>query len=421
MKDSVHVILYTLIPTDRALQPVRRAPLAALRNRLRRAFDLAAWRFFGTWRAHYSTFKDHLNTNRGDMAVRMGVKRQLIEAFFGRNIRFTEVAWGELKSVLEMSPAPDLVVIAGGGYLFTDETGRLPARFADDVAVLSELHCPVVASAIGLNHLIVGEEKFAQRFHRAHLADVRNFLARLTLGSVRDRNTQDALAIDDYENLPVIVDPGFLLAPATLLSKPPGTGTSTIAVGLNMAFHGTHTSQTSHRQLPMLVRVLKRLQDEIPCRFVYFVHSEGERGIVEALRIAGIAIEVVSTDVERMLEAYRRLDIHIGQMLHSAILATSVGTPALNLAYDVKAAGFFELLGLPQLCLDMANTSESDLLHAVRCLIADRRDIAEAILKRRAALAKDSHDFYAVVAQLVPRHLPEHVIDFAAHRRTASL
>lgn len=420
MDDTAHVILYTLIPTERALQPIRRGPVAAVRNRLRRTLELAVWRFLGRWRAHYSTFKDHLNTNRGDMAVRMGVKHQLIEAFQGRNVRFTEVAWGEMKDVLAFSPPPDLIVIAGGGFLFTDEVGRLPPRFIEDVAVLSELHCPVVAAAIGVNQLLVGQDGTTTRFHPAHLPDVRNFLVRLTLGSVRDRNTQAALAIDDYDTLPVIVDPGFLLAPPALFKKPAGTGTSTIAIGLNMAFHGAHTSETSHWQLPLLVRVLKRLQREFPCRFVYFVHSDAERSIAEALQIAGIPLEVVNTDVERMLEAYRRLDIHIGQMLHSAILATSVGTPALNLAYDVKATGFFALLGLPQLCLDMAATSEESLLHAVRCLIADRHEISAAILARRAELAKDSHDFYAVAAQLVPRRLPEDVIDFAAHRRHVS-
>lgn len=227
----VHILLYTLIPAGREFVPIYRSARDAFRNGLRRAFDLGMWRAAGSWRAHYSTFKDHQNTNRGDIATRLGVKQQRAEAFAPSAVVFTEVAWGGLSAALEENPAPDLVVIAGGGFLFADEHGRLPHRFTGDVAALARVSCPVVATSIGLNYLLKpgAHESFA--FHPDAHATISQFLQRLSLGAVRDESTQRALGAVGPE-LPVIVDPAFMLprdAPAIRGSD------SALNVGLNIA------------------------------------------------------------------------------------------------------------------------------------------------------------------------------------------
>jgi polysaccharide pyruvyl transferase WcaK-like protein len=395
-----HVLLYTLIPEDRAYRPIHRNPFVFVRNRVRRWAELLSWRVLGRWRAHYSTFKDRENTNRGDIAIRMGVKSHVEQAFAGQAITITDLAWGDLDIALKMSPAPDLVVIAGGGFLFADNEGRLPPRFAKDVAAIESLACPVVACAIGLNWLIEGGGDAPFRFHPDSLDDIQRFLSRLNLASVRDENTQRALAAVDRRSLRVIVDPAFVVTPAPAPARSP-KGNQTLEIGLNVAFHAIQTSITSHRMMPLLLEVCRRLERERPCRFTYFVHSDGEEGIAHALKLAGLKLEVVHDDVDLMLAAYRRMDIHIGQMLHSAILAMSVGTPALSLAYDVKSAGFYNLLGLGELCLDASVTTVDEVLASVRALIESRDAVSAALLVRRAELESESQDFYAEVAALV--------------------
>lgn len=394
----LHIVLYTLIPEDQAYAPLHRSVIGFLRNRGRRWLDLLRWRLLGLWRAHYSSFKDRANTNRGDIAIRTGVKRQLERAFEDDPITITDLPWGDLHAALKMSPAPDLVVIAGGGFLFADRDGRLPPRFADDVRVLEQLSCPVAACSIGLNWLIEGDQRDFS-FHPDSLPDIRKFLSRVTLASVRDENTQRALATVDRRPLSVIIDPGFLVADPPTSRRAPDPSRP-LEIGLNIAFHGTPTSATSHWMLPRMLRICKRLQADGGCRFTYFVHSDGEVGLATALRLAGVQLDVVHAGVDEMLTAYRRMDIHVGQMLHSAILAMSVGTPALSLAYDVKSAAFYALLGLDELCLDAAVATEDEILAAIKALIGTRHAIAAALLARRTDLEADSRAFYTAVAAL---------------------
>jgi len=397
----VHILLYALIPTDRACVPIHRGPFVYVRNRARRFADLMSWLLLRRWRAHHSTFKDATNTNRGDIAIRMGVMQQLRAAFAGREVRFTEVAWGELSAALADTQAIDLIVLAGGGFLFADSDNRLPVRFTADIKALSLASCPISATSIGLNYLIDPRTRHGFAFHKDEHENLRLFLSLLSTASVRDRNTQEALADTLSPPLPIVVDPGFLLTTGPMA---PRKNASVLSIGLNVAFHGAHTAETSHRVVPVLARTLKRLQQKTPCRFHYFVHSDAERGIAMALRLSGLSLEIVHGDVAAMLKAYRQMDIHICQMLHSAILAMNAGTPTLSLAYDIKSAGFFELFGLSDLCLDMTKVNEHDLLAAITALIANRGTVANAIVERRGPLAKASQDFYAGLAALVPGH-----------------
>lgn len=391
----IHILLYTLIPAAREFGLLQRTVRETVRNRLRRALDLGMWRAFGVWRGHYSTFKDHQCTNRGDIAIRVGVKQQLAAAFAPRAVVFTDVAWGELSAALEQYATPDLVVIAGGGFLFADESGRLPVRFANDVAALARVSCPVAATSIGLNYLLKPGTPESFAFHPEAHATISQFLRRLNLGAVRDESTRHALSAFGVA-LPVIVDPAFLIA----RDAPVAQSSGVLNVGLNVAFHGGYTSHTASRMLPMVVRLAQRLGASQPCRFHYFVHSEAERAIARALQIAGVELEIVHADVASMIEAYRRIDIHVCQMLHSAIFATSVGTPVLNLAYDLKSAGFFKLLGLEAWCIDAGKVGDDDVLMIARALISKRHAVRDAILGRRAALAREAGQFYAAVADL---------------------
>src|SRR5581483_4905017 len=98
---AIRVLLYALIPSTRECVPLRRSPIALLRNRVRRTLELMAWRLTGLWRAHYSTFEDAENTNRGDIAIRIGARRQLERIFAGRSLEVDEVGWKDLGAAID--------------------------------------------------------------------------------------------------------------------------------------------------------------------------------------------------------------------------------------------------------------------------------------------------------------------------------
>jgi polysaccharide pyruvyl transferase WcaK-like protein len=402
---GLRILLYTLIPAEREFEPIKRSPFALLRNRARRLLDLAVWRVSGIWRAHYFTFEDHNNSNRGDIAIRVGVRRQLERLFAGRTVLIDEIAWGDLGAAISAAPAPyDLIVIAGGGYLFADPQGRLPPRFAADVDALACTSTPVVAVSVGLNHLIMPKGRGAPAafaFHRDQYALIHRFIDRVELISMRDDATRAALATIDPACGQVIVDPAFLLVSTFDVErrrKGARRGPA-LAVGLNVAFHGT----INRRLLRETAHTLETFAAETPTRFYYFVHSDSEHAIVDALRLWGLSIEVVEGDVDTMLTAYKRLDIHVGQMLHSTIFAMAVGVPALAVAYDTKSAAFYDLFGLGRICLDATTLDRHSLLDAMRQLVAERDKVATMIAARGAALRTDAASFYKRIADLVDR------------------
>lgn len=399
----IRILLYALIPATRELEPIARAPFIFLRNRARRLLEFLAWRITGVWRAHYSTFEDRTNSNRGDMAIRIGARRQLERAFAGRDVKIDEVAWGDLgKAIAEARTPYDLIVIAGGGYLFADTEGRLPPRFAADVEALGRTSTPVVAVSIGLNHLIMpGKAPAADVFHPDQHALIRRFIDRVDLISLRDDATREALAAVDPACGRVIIDPAFLLVSPSDARPRRSEPKKPLSVGLNLAFHGAHATVINRHLLRETAEALNTFAASTPVRFTYFIHSDSERAIVTALRLWGLSVDVVDGEVDAMLAAYRQQDMHVGQMLHSTIFAMAAGVPAIAVAYDTKSQAFFSLFGLDAYCLDATSADRHTLLAAMCRLAADRQGVAAKIAGRGAALRAEAAGFYQRIADVV--------------------
>jgi polysaccharide pyruvyl transferase WcaK-like protein len=224
--------------------------------------------------------------------------------------------------------------------------------------------------------------------------------------SVRDEATRHALAAVAPNAPTVVIDPAFLLVSTFDVDRRrhrnrAADANTPLAVGLNIAFHGTHAGTINRRLLSETLRAFQQFGAAVPCRFCYFVHSDSEHGIVDALRLGGLSIEVIEGDVDTLLTAYKRLDLHVGQMLHSTIFAMSVGVPALSVAYDTKSLAFFSLFGLSHLCLDATALDSKGLLAAMRKLLAERERTAAVLSARGAALRTDAAGFYKELRELV--------------------
>ncbi len=105
-----------------------------------------------------------------------------------------------------------------------------------------------------------------------------------------------------------------------------------------------------------------------------------------------------TTDVTLLRDAFGELSVVIGTRLHSCIVAMSVDTPAVGLAYQPKTRGTFSLLGLDPLCFDVESFSPDLVATTATELARDgrRRDLT----RERAAAAK------AQIAACYARRLP---------------
>lgn len=123
------------------------------------------------------------------------------------------------------------------------------------------------------------------------------------------------------------------------------------------------------------------------------VHFDSEVLIAHLLRDAGLPVTIVNGDIATLQATYAGLDMHVGGMLHSCILACSVGTPCVGIAYDVKHAGFFELMGIPELSIP-ATPFDVDAM-VLTCIQAfkDRLAIRDHLNTRREMLRAEGDRF----------------------------
>ncbi|MBC7951779.1 MAG: polysaccharide pyruvyl transferase family protein [Rhodospirillaceae bacterium] len=390
------ICLYTPFSAEAECRPLSRTPLARLRNRARRAADMALWTGMGQWQFHFSTYEDRANTNRGDSAIRLA-SRALIEQAFGDRAQIIELGWADFDEAAaeRLNAQADLFVVGGGGYYFCDQSGRLNARIARDAKLLARLDCPVVSLCPGMNrNLGAGGEVV---LHPDSLPDLKAFLAQLDLSSVRDHVTRWALAAVDGGRAVALADPALFLAPQGTLRR---DDYGSLWVGLNLAFHGPHSTAHLHRLVDLVAQVAQRLLSRRRCRFFYFVHSDAELLIPSLLAHAGVITQVIDAAPAEMVAHYGLLDVHLAEMLHSVILCSNAGVPSVSLAYDVKHHGFAEMMGQEQWCLSI-HDAHPDRVAGMLLALADRRHaISEDILARKAQLRGQMDDYLDRVAVL---------------------
>jgi len=381
--------------------PIIRGGWGWLRNRGRRLLDRLEWRLWGRWRFHYSTYLDHHDSNRGDSAIRRA-SIQVLRKAFSNEVEITEFGWDQIDEafVTRATLGADMVVLAGGGYFFFDAEGNLPQRLILHLDAFKHLRCPIIGLGLGLNCLL-SQRDDPPRLTAESAAILKQFLDGLTLFSVRDEVTREALSLEGQEPPVVIPDPALLLTgkDIALPRRHAGDG---LWVGVNLAFHGPVSTALLVRLFPIVVDALQAFQRHHPCRFLYFVHSDAERLIPRLLAQAGIATRIVDCLPEEMVSWYGLLDIHLCEMLHSAILATNAGVPTLNLAYDVKNLSFFELMGLPD-ALPAATATSGEILDRLLAMTAERDIRHRAILRRNSELRDDLEAFAASIAALAAR------------------
>jgi polysaccharide pyruvyl transferase WcaK-like protein len=406
-------VVYLLVPVaaGREFRPLRRGPAARLRNRARRALDLAQWRAGIAPKLHFSSWQDAEHTNRGDSAIRLA-SEQLLRAAFDDAARIETIGWDDMASLdtARVNAEACLFVLGGGGYFAVHAGGRLAPRLARDLAVLEKLRCPIVAFAPGVNRAL--EDLDATALDPAARAVLAGLLGRLALCSVRDENSRRLLDQVAPGRAMVLADPALFLAPAPGLAPvPEAPREAVLTVGLNLAFHGADASAALPARLRLVAAAARRLAARRPCRFVYFVHEQPERLLPRLLRLEGVQARVVDAAPAAMLAEYRTLDLQVCQMLHSSIFAMAAGVPAVALAYDVKNAGFFELMGLSGFCLDGVGvdgaTTRLDaagaaarLDAAIAAALAQRPALVRRIAARTAALRAETEAFLAAATRL---------------------
>jgi len=402
----LRICLYVAIPEQEQFRKVQRPLSQRVKSTIRNLLNDLVTRLTGQLQLdvyHYWTAANlGDNSNRGDIAIRMSVREQLIAAFAPRPVTFTELAWGALseKSVAEINATSDLFVIGGGGYIFISADGSAGDMLAADSPYLNTLNCPIIAVGIGLNRLMHEEVRSLETLP----AKTRELIKALSTAcesvSVRDRDTLELFDLHGDKSAALTGDPVlFLNNPGDGTGKPPGRS---LSVGLNLAAHGWRAIAMLLPLLPEIVDFLKAIQTRHGVEFVYLLHHDFERPVTKFLRRQGIRMRVVDSEPTELLKAYDHVDIVICQMLHACIFAANAEVPFLNIAYDQKNIAFCNLLEIADSCIPYTRAKSAALQQKFEDLLRNRASLVKTISERKASLRQEYARFLQQVAAAAP-------------------
>jgi polysaccharide pyruvyl transferase WcaK-like protein len=400
------VYLYVPISAAREYVGLGRTVWAAARATFKRCRDRMAWIVLRRDTFDYHAWRTTEYTNRGDIAIRQAI-RQILERKLGYCVRFVELDWGKLdeSEIAKINETADLFVICGGGYVSADAaTGKL-SRVIDDVALLPSIRCPVIAFAIGYNSILeVPRSEMADGLPDDSVTKLRQLASACDQISCRDQMLADILTRVANKPAAVVGDPALLLdGAADAEMQLPLAEDEAMKVGLNFALHGPITAGIFRKHFRTYVDFLNKVQRSRRVAFHYFVHCETERIAVTLLRRRGIRLQVVDLPPRQMIAAYQKMDVVICQMLHASILAANADVPTLNIGYDVKNASFYELMGLPWLCVSHDGVSSTVLMERFATMVSRRREIASQIAERKIALTAATERFADIVVDIARR------------------
>lgn len=356
--------------------------------------DVISWKFGSLKNLDYREYLNTTVVNRGDQAISQAVRKKF-QHHSGTQIEFININWGELDTIIdaELAKMIDLIVVAGSGYVFFDTNGKLPQRLRDDSKFFRSVNLPVAFYGIGVNRLLKKNEgDFVVSDDDQVL--LRQLLACSSLVSVRDKDSQALLEKYSEKGVVVTGDTALYFTTAQASSRCIWHASrASPIIGINFAFHGAVACERIKRDLPAYIDMLQKLQKRTSCQYRYFVHFEPECIIPRLIAASGIKMEICRGEPDVLSKGYAELNIHIGAMLHSCILSTSVGTPSIALAYDVKHIGFFALMGRER-NFHLADDFDVDAVVGSAIKLLESEDaVRETIWERRLALEKIADSF----------------------------
>lgn len=339
----------------------------------------------------YRNYVSPNTINQGDLAISQSVRR-LVHANFP-DTPIEMIRWGETKT--HEGPYSDFI-IAGSGYIIFDALGNIAPRLQQDIQFFKKHSIHPILFGVGINQpsaLVNYGGKI--NVNRNIESSLRELLKNAKAISVRDKFTQDTFSRYADKRIELIGDPALHFAQLhgikskvrikSIIQRP--------LIGLNLNFHGPSSTKLLQRNLPIIINAIKSIRNEFHCDFRYFVHYDSSLVIPKLLAMEGIKMEVIQGDPETLARGYAGLDLLIGGMLHSCVLAHSVDTPAIALAYDIKHRGFMELFGLERNCLPAADLTAHVLLERVREVMKNRTSYQDVISTTRERLERISNFF----------------------------
>lgn len=397
----------TIVAYGAAAEPViPLAPWQRVRTALKHTYHLARdrthWKKGDLSTLDYRNYQNTTSVNRGDQAIVDSITTKMATRI--GNVAFVHKNWGSLRSIPARSA---MVAVCGSGYLALDKDNKLSRSTTTDLEFLLSNKIPVALVGIGINQILGPQSQADGQISLPDLPVIRTLLDRCDLISARDWRTQRALQNLTQKPVHMVADAALYYAPAQSPAaslSPPAQGP--LKIGFNLPFHGPKANHRVRQDLHKYVELLKAIQAHGAYEFHYMTHYEPEKVVARLMQDAGIHMAIADGAPDKLLQTYQQLDMHIGGMLHSCILATSCGVPCIGLAYDVKHDGFFDVMQMPDQCVSAVHFDVSEAFAAFKAVRADLPGVRARIAARREVLEQEFDRFVDQAAERIDAPRP---------------
>lgn len=320
-------------------------------------------------------------TNKGDLAIVLAVQQLLKKEF--PSCRIIDFPIESLKEYdqkrIDLINSADFVVIGGGGILY-----RYFMPFS--WKVIAAIKKPIIIFGVGYIREVGG-----QALKKSEINSITALVRKAKAVGVRDYYTKQFLIKNgiDPKKIELVGDPAALLGetkPKDLKLK------AGMKIGLNLNYSGWLGFGLWRDDILKAYRqTAEYFIKNYGAQVYYLKHHPGEDAIWPELGIPGM--KVVDYDPSGQKYFYGRLDLVIGMMLHSCVMAFGAATPEINVAYDLRNKNFAKFIGCPELVIDLKRLKDGLLLQRAKEVLSKESDYRKKFENRIEDIKKKQASF----------------------------
>ena len=331
--------------------------------------------------------------NIGEIAIACSIRdmlRSRLKPFAYTPGEVEELEKPQTTEFIEIINRHDICVIGGGGLY---SKFFLPM----DAQVIKSIEIPIVLYGIGYIRNLGDKELTKEQIESVRLL---NACAELT--SVRDEYTCKFLRDLSISDVHVIGDPAIFLGSEK--TSQVVLDESKIKIGVNVACHyWTLYPKYLYKTIDEYAKACEFLIKHLNAEIVFLAHHPDEHHVVEVMQKKKLSLKVVDTapNPYKMRFIYSKLDLVIGMMMHSTVLAFGSEVPIVNVAYDFKNYNFMEFIGQKDKVIDVRDVDYEKIKDLSMHSLDDSKNIKRGFKTLKRKLWARQENFLTKISELL--------------------
>ncbi len=330
--------------------------------------------------------------NKGDVAIVLAVQELLRKKF--PSAKIVDFSVEILKKITKRDVVNinkcDLVVIGGGGIYYH---WFMPYN----INSIKKIKPPIVIFGVGYIREI-GARKLT-RTEIASIVFLNNFAK---LVSVRDYYTKKFLIKYGVQakKIKVIGDPAIFLTEEKIKNL---KFKNKVKIGFNLNYSGwMGFGKYEKNILDSYKKTLAYFKTKYNADIYYLLHHPDEKKILKKLNIKNIKIIDLPPNQQKYF--YSKMDLIIGMMLHSVVLAFGALTPEINVGYDLRNKSFAQFINCPELIISSDKLNKQpghNLLSKSKTVLLKKKDYIKKFIKRKSDIWQQQEKFLNQIDLLI--------------------